>query len=523
MSAPPEPIRNPDESQRPLTAHVISDADEALLLGRLRGWLDTDEELELDWRLLTEDDLAVRYLEMAQEEATLTRWSRAAEEAGDPLVTVMDEDPFACLAPNPRQRRWRARVAILARLGFAALVVWVLAVSLRLMLRPTPLGEPIGVITRNEGAAWEDPGQPGLQAPVHVHQRLRLKEGLVEVALESGLRVILEGACDVTFRSEREAFLANGVVAVDAPRGVTGFTVLTRRATVVDRGTQFAVGIDSTGAMRVEVLEGAVDTIVPRMMAESKTVRATGGAAVSLPVDSSEPRLVFGRSERLQFVRRALRQSVALASDDHYIRGGDGKPHVQQDPGPDGEYFVLKSDIRAAPDPRRRYDADRVRRKAYVRFDLAGLGPDPEGPATFSFFVLKPLKIYRSMDGRIAVYGLRGGYYSGPARLGTDWRETELTWFNAPANDVESAVRFTPEAYRLAEVAFNQTDPLVKRQMTVHVARLGDFLQDDGSVTLMLALAMQSEKGAQLPIAASEHPSVPGPRLWYTPLRAARR
>jgi hypothetical protein len=165
-------------------------------------------------------------------------------------------------------------------------------------LTPLPrLPGSVACITSLHDVAWSDntsasatAPQPDLFTSLFLGQRLALDRGLLELAFDSGARVILEGpiACEIT--SASAARLDRGRLT----------------ATVTDIGTSFGVAVSEAGLTDVSVFDGLVD-MLPRLQGQAGTgaptaVRlATGeSAAISAPgkVSRHSPRgvVAFRRS-----------------------------------------------------------------------------------------------------------------------------------------------------------------------------------------------------------------------------------
>lgn len=123
-------------------------------------------------------------------------------------------------------------------------------------------------------------------------QRLALDRGLVEIAFDSGARVILEGPIAFEITSISAVRLDRGrLTATVVKHAGTGvgprFTVETPTAMVTDIGTSFGVAVTEAGLTDVSVFDGLVD-LLPRLAGEgggsgaSAAVRLATGEAAAL-------------------------------------------------------------------------------------------------------------------------------------------------------------------------------------------------------------------------------------------------
>jgi hypothetical protein len=129
---------------------------------------------------------------------------------------------------------------------------------------------------------------PDLFASLFPGQRLALDRGLVEIAFDSGARVILEGpiACEIRSASAARLDLGRLTATVAKQAGVAAgprFTVETPTATVTDIGTSFGVAVNEAGLTDVSVFDGLVD-LLPRLEGDA----GSRGALAALRLATGE-------------------------------------------------------------------------------------------------------------------------------------------------------------------------------------------------------------------------------------------
>jgi len=88
---------------------------------------------------------------------------------------------------------------------------------------------------------------------------LKFDRGLINLFLENGAEVLIEGPADVDFVSIEKVFARKGKLAARVGPGAIGFTIETPHANVIDRGTAFGLSVDETSRTDVVVYEGMVD------------------------------------------------------------------------------------------------------------------------------------------------------------------------------------------------------------------------------------------------------------------------
>jgi hypothetical protein len=105
-------------------------------------------------------------------------------------------------------------------------------------------------------------------------ESLRFERGLVNLFLDNGAELLIEGPADVDFVSIEKVYARKGKLAARVSPGAIGFTIETPHANVIDRGTSFGMSVDENSRTDVVVYEGKVDldvlgdTALPRRRME---------------------------------------------------------------------------------------------------------------------------------------------------------------------------------------------------------------------------------------------------------------
>jgi hypothetical protein len=187
------------------------------------------------------------------------------------------------------------RVRPSRRIGAVAAAAALLVVGLIgvVTFRPTP--SP-ALLVRSHEAVWGGSPNGPLSGEPLAATAYRLEKGLAELRFSSGVTALLEGPSDFTLSTPMRLLLRSGQVVCRAPHGVTGFVVETRKAEILDLGTEFGVRVGDAERTEVQVYEGEV---VTRFKSGAETERRLlGGQA--LDVDAT-PRESLFRPNR--FVR----------------------------------------------------------------------------------------------------------------------------------------------------------------------------------------------------------------------------
>lgn len=90
-------------------------------------------------------------------------------------------------------------------------------------------------------------------------ESLKFERGLVNLFLDNGAEVLIEGPADVDYVSLEKVFARKGKLAARVSPGAAGFSIETPHANVIDRGTSFGLSVDEGNRTDVVVYEGKVD------------------------------------------------------------------------------------------------------------------------------------------------------------------------------------------------------------------------------------------------------------------------
>lgn len=205
--------------------------------------------------------------------------------------------------------------------------------------------KPAVSYSRSEALTWSGPPPVFRSEGMPRGTRLKASAGLLELGFSSGARMVLEAPFEVELRDGLTAYLHSGRATVRCPSSAHGFTVLTPYGKVVDRGTEFCVDLNrATRNMEVHVLEGVVETILPRQAPVSlfagdalrvsgdnvKRLQANEGAFVTaLPTPSDVPP---------HYVHWSFDEAGGWVADNRGVqlgRTGDTKLYMRGHPNPD--------------------------------------------------------------------------------------------------------------------------------------------------------------------------------------------
>jgi hypothetical protein len=181
---------------------------------------------------------------------------------------------------HPRPRTWLAATAIAGTL----------LVAVAIYRSEPPLPSPATVAARVatgdlarvvdlSNVVWADGAkQFGEWSVVQPGDSLKFQSGCVNLFLDNGAELLIEGPADVRFVSSKKVIAQQGKLAARIGPGAVGFRIDTPHAKVIDRGTSFGVSVAGDSHTSVVVYEGIVDLDVLGNRSLPRRRLATGEA-----------------------------------------------------------------------------------------------------------------------------------------------------------------------------------------------------------------------------------------------------
>lgn len=276
---------------------------------------------------------------LLREHAASEDAERFAEEVAARLRREGDEAFVGAVAQRiRRERAWgaaRRAVWAAAALALFAAGAWLLR---------TPQPAPRAVLARQASAVWAGAqlavGEPAPRG------ELTLLEGLAELSLPRGVRLILEAPLTLDLSEPRRVVLKSGSLVAAVPPQATGFTVVTPSSEVVDLGTEFGVSVDPRGASEVCVLKGEVKARGSRAQAFVRMVQDEACA-----FDPGR-QMTMLRGDPSRYLRALPGRSSASPEYLHWSFDGAGNPAACGGTGINGRRYdgALKA-LRAGEGP----------------------------------------------------------------------------------------------------------------------------------------------------------------------------
>lgn len=150
-----------------------------------------------------------------------------------------------------------------------------------------PSAQGFGVLTGVDGAVWESHPELG-QGDLLPAGEIRLKSGVAQLELFSGVALVVEGDAAFEIHSSMEMSVVRGKLRANVPEPAHGFRIRSAEGEVVDLGTEFAVNI-TKGKSEVHVLDGEVEWH-PKGAPEKQLMKK--GEAFSWSKDGNQEQLV---------------------------------------------------------------------------------------------------------------------------------------------------------------------------------------------------------------------------------------
>ncbi len=289
--------------------------------------IDAEEFGKFQDALAADSDLRTAFRRYLSLDAGLRQGSEPRPDVGAAFGREGSVDPSK-VALFPGGWQWVALAALfVAGLFFVTRPSPVRPVA-KAPVKVEPSAQGFGVLTGVDGAVWES--HPDLsQGDLLPAGEIRLKSGVAQLELFSGVTIVVEGSSVFVVHSSMEMSVFHGKLRANVPEPAQGFRIRSAEGEVVDLGTEFAINISSNKS-EVHVIDGSVEWH-PVDQAEKHLMK--GGEALSSAKDGRErrmpaqaadfvglrdfnERLSSGRSDRR---RNWLNHSLALGRDPRLV------------------------------------------------------------------------------------------------------------------------------------------------------------------------------------------------------------
>ena len=215
----------------------------------LRGEITSDQAKQLQ-RRIKNDPATLNYCAdiLAVAAGLETPCQEGDEQAVERLQAILHAGPQA-----HHQHRSTVKSIFWRTVGGIAAVILV-AVGLFVVMQATQQ-QGLAQIVNSLADEWETP----LEGKRLEQGSLFLREGMVELKMASGAKVILQGPCHFSVDSARQLGLTQGRLTADVPQKAKGFVVQAPGVKITDYGTRFGVMVEPGGAVETHVFQGRVE------------------------------------------------------------------------------------------------------------------------------------------------------------------------------------------------------------------------------------------------------------------------
>jgi hypothetical protein len=192
-------------------------------------------------------------------ELGLDEWAAARAQVTEavPGLALLPAAPSLPPRSSPA-RSARRRIVPPWVAAVAALVVAALGLVLWTRAAKAPAAASLATLTRSTMARWaSSPPEPG--APILSPRLLDLADGMIELDMSSGARVVFEGPGRIELLTGNSLHLASGRLHATVPPQASGFTIEGNGFSLVDHGTEFGCVASAAGGAEVHVFEGSVE------------------------------------------------------------------------------------------------------------------------------------------------------------------------------------------------------------------------------------------------------------------------
>jgi hypothetical protein len=285
-----------------LSSRDLFEEVHTLVMAELAGELNESKQAQLERLVCTRADARQLYVRYLSETASLRWWAGhttesdvAVEPHPGPVLTTWSTKVIRHLASGWASLGGASRVIAFGISGlltiyFALLVFAVVWDQVNWAHRaderpgsPVDL-QTVAVISDATDAKWSDRSTPRPKnAAIQQGEPLRIESGTMELDLNAGTKLVVEGPADWSVDGKNSVSLRAGKLLATVPTQAVGFSVKTPTAKIVDLGTEFGVEVDNSQNTDVYVLKGEVLAEPPgQAVAKNQEVRLSAGRAIRL-------------------------------------------------------------------------------------------------------------------------------------------------------------------------------------------------------------------------------------------------
>lgn len=225
----------------------------------------------------------------------------------------------------------------------------------------------VATICDSEDVRWSQQSLPRDAAvPIAQGEPLKIDAGRLELKLNLGVLLVVEGPAEWSIDGDNSAKLVRGRIVAKVPTDAIGFALDTPTARIIDLGTEFGVEVDESGAAKVQVFSGAVTAQPLAAAGLQSPMRLAAGEAAAIGIgenvfsripisarsNTGEPSTFAERIEMLGYFpfegnaddASGNGRSATIVSGVTFVEGRSGK--VASFVGDESSYIDLPIDVR---------------------------------------------------------------------------------------------------------------------------------------------------------------------------------
>lgn len=356
----------------------------------------------------------------------------------------------------------------------------------------------IAVLIKTEDCEWRDSSLPTISGSKLIAGNLNLIKGLATVKFKSGAEVVIEAPAELELINDMHCLVKHGTVMAEVPESAHGFTIDTPKAKAIDHGTKFVVSYNQkTEKSLVEVLEGEVE-VKPIDHAESEHF-FEGHAAV---IKDNKMKRIESTVERKMNGNTTEKQTGIIAITTKDGAGMDQAIDFSKGTKNKHRYFLTVKNTKSE-----------LRRKSYIKFDLAKLGTAQVKSVKFRIRAIPTGYGSASLIpelARFSVYGLTDESLD-------NWSDKKINWQNAPANEDVASKLDDSKVAKLGQFEFKRSfqDGLI----SLSTEDLTNFVKADSNGLVTFIIVRETgefhKSGLVHAFASEEHPIDSPPTLEF--------
>ena len=380
-------------------------------------------------------------------------------------------------------------------LAAAAVIVFMFILPAK---EAVPKDISIAVLTKTEDCEWKGSSLPTSSGSKLSAGNLHLLKGLATVKFKSGAEVVIEAPAELELINDMHCLVKHGTVMADVPESAHGFTIDTPKAKAIDHGTKFVVSYNKKNEKSlVEVLEGEVEV---KPIDDNKSEHFFEGHAAV--IKDNKMKRIESTVERMMTSNTAEKMSNIIAVTTKDGAGMDQAIDYSKGTKNKHRYFLTVKNTKSE-----------LRRKSYIKFDLAKLGTAQIKLVKFKIRVIPTGYGSASLIPEVAKFSLYGLIDESL----DSWDDTKLKWGNAPANIDTANKLVDSKVAKLAQFEFKRSfqDGLI----SLETEEIKNFIKSDSNDLVTFIIVRESgefhKSGLVHAFASEEHPIDSPPTLEF--------